>query len=50
MVAKAKHMMFVNHNTERAFEETIREGFDFQHTRNQFQYTSKTALFQKTQG
>lgn len=34
MIAKAKHMLFVNHNTERAFEETIKEGHDFKHSRN----------------
>ena len=46
MVAKAKHMLFVNQNVERAFEETTqREGFDFRNTKNQFMSTSKASLF-----
>lgn len=47
MVSKAKHMLFVNHNVERAFEETQLSGFDFQSTRNQFITTSKASLFQQ---
>lgn len=33
-VTKAKHMLYVNQNVDRAFEETTREGFDFRNTRN----------------
>lgn len=29
MVAKAKHMLFVNHNAEKVFDETVRDNFDF---------------------
>lgn len=48
-IMKAKHMMFVNHNMERAMQETTREGFDFRDTRNQFISTTKGAsVFQKT--
>ena len=47
-VAKTKHMMFVNHNMERAFDETTREGFDFRNTKNQFIHTSKGSIFQQT--
>ena len=47
-IAKAKHMMFVNHNMERAMQETTREGFDFRDTRNQFVIDKKPSIFQKT--
>ena len=46
-IAKAKHMLFVHQNMERAQEETTREGFDFMHTRNQFVSTQRN-IFQKT--
>lgn len=41
-------MLYVNQNMERAMQETLREGFDFHDTRNQFVSTAKASFFQKT--